>query len=118
MPVPGESAGIRVVTLSGELDHVSGPWAFAALTWRLGDGTVAVVADLAAITYCTLEGLVVLMHAASAAAASGAQLRLAGARPQLRQLLERTGTARTLDMYPSVAAARDCHTDNLASQGV
>jgi anti-anti-sigma factor len=106
VPVPGESAGIRVVTLSGELDHASGPGAFATLTRGLGGGTAAVVvADLAAITYCTLEGLVVLVHAASAAAACGAQLRLAGAHSQLRQLLERTGAAGALDVYPSVPGA-------------
>jgi anti-sigma B factor antagonist len=107
LPVPGELAGSRVVTLPGLLDESSAAQVLAALTEGLAGGTAAVIADLAATTYCSLEGLAALLQARAVAAAAGAQLRLAGAGPAVRQLLERTGTGQVLAAYATVTAARD-----------
>jgi anti-sigma B factor antagonist len=66
-----------------------------------------VIADLAATSYCTLEGPAALLRAHTTVTAAGAQLRLAGAGPAVRQLLERTGTGQVLAAYATVTAARD-----------
>jgi anti-anti-sigma factor len=105
LPVPGELAGSRVVTLPGLLDESSAAQVLAALTEGLAGGTAAVIADLAATTYCSLEGLAALLQARAVAAAAGAQLRLAGAGPAVAKVLERTGAAGLLGLYPNVQAA-------------
>lgn len=61
---------------------------------------------MTATSWCTLEGLQVLLHARAAAARAGAQLRLAGASPAIRRVLERTGTGQLLRLYPSLEEAR------------
>lgn len=91
VPVPGESAAVRVVTLPAELDDGSGAGVVTALTEGLAKGA-AVIADLAATTYCSLEGLAALLAAAA---------------PEVAKVLERTGVSRVLALYPSVQAAHD-----------
>lgn len=104
--VSGRRAEARVVALPDLLDHDSADQVEAALTVTLATGLV-VIADLAATSYCTLEGLAALLRARATVTAAGAQLRLAGAGPAIRQLLERTGTGQMLERYATVTAARD-----------
>lgn len=104
--VPGRRADARVVALPALLDHDSAEHVAAALTAGLTSGLV-VIADLAATSYCTLEGLAALLAARTTVTAAGAQLRLAAAGPAVRQLLERTGTRQVLGLYATVTAARD-----------
>jgi anti-anti-sigma factor len=104
--VPGRPADARVVALPAQLDHDSADQVVAALTARLAKGLL-VIADLAATNYCSLEGLAALLRARTKVTAAGAQLRLAGAEPAVRQLLERTGTGQVLERYATVTAARD-----------
>jgi hypothetical protein len=59
------------------------------------------IADMTATTWCTLEGLQVLLRSRDDAAAVGVQLGLAGVQPVVRRLLERTGTIGLLPVYPS-----------------
>jgi anti-anti-sigma factor len=93
-----------VVRLPGELDADSADEVRAALMAAV-DGNPVPVADLSGTAYCSLERLAVLLQARAAVA--GVQLRLAAARPAVRQLLERTGVGQALALYPSVDAARD-----------
>jgi anti-anti-sigma regulatory factor len=104
--VPGGPADARVVALPDLLNYDSADQVVAALTAGLARGLV-VIADLAATSYCTLEGLAALLRAHTTVTAAGAQLRLAGAGPAVRQLLERTGTGQVLAAYATVTAARD-----------
>ena len=47
-----------------------------------------------------------LLRARRAAEAAPAQLRLAAVRPEVRRVLEMTGTSRLLRQYPTLAAAQ------------
>jgi len=79
----------------------------AVLTRALTGSVTVLVADMTATTWCTLEGLQVLLQSRAAADAAGVQLRLAGVHPAVRRLLERTGTNMLLRLYPSLDEALD-----------
>jgi anti-sigma B factor antagonist len=104
--VPGEPDGITVVRMPAELDQPNAAQIRVLLTQPLADGVTVLIADMSATASCTLEGLHALLQARAAAAAAGAQLRLAAAGPAVRRLMERTGADRILQLYPSLDAAR------------
>ena len=79
----------------------------AALAQALTGGVTVLVADMTATTWCTLEGLQMLLQSRAATEAAGVQLRLAGVQPAVQHLLERTGTIGLLRLYPSLDAALD-----------
>jgi len=91
--------------MPAELDLASAAQVRTALMQAV-DGARVLVADMAATSSCTLEGVQVLLQARAAAARAGAQLRLAAAGPAIRRVLERTGTDRVLRLYPSLEEAQ------------
>lgn len=103
--MPGDHDEVRVVTMPAELDLASAARVRAALLQAL-DGARVLVADMAAVRWCTLEGVHALLQACAAAARAGAQLRLAAASPAIRRVLERTGATQVLRLYPSLEEAR------------
>jgi anti-anti-sigma factor len=94
-----------VLAVSGELDVATAPMLRAHVRFALGGGPARLVLDLAGLGFCDAAGLSVLAMAQNAATRDGASLALAGVPRPVRRLLEMTGMDRTLDVYPSVAAA-------------
>jgi anti-sigma B factor antagonist len=100
----GGPEGIRVITLPPHLDMTNADQVRDDLIQAL-DGRGALAADMTATLYCTLEGLQALLAAHVAAAAAGAQLRIAAVSPQVRRRLQLTGADQVLHLYPSLDAA-------------
>ena len=101
------SDGVRVIALPAGIDLNGAEQVQAALTRGLAAGVTVLIADMTTTAYCTLEGVQALLRARRAAAAAGAQFRLAAVRPAVQRVLEMTGTSVLLRMYPTLEAARD-----------
>ena len=69
--MPGDLDGITVVTMPAEIDLASAAHVRAALMQAL-DGARVLIADMAATTRCTLEGVQALLHASASEAPSSA----------------------------------------------
>lgn len=80
-------AGSVVLRLSGDLDLGSAPDAWSRLEGAAAGGCRELVVDLAAVPFCDVSGLNVLLRARALLAARGATLRLRGADQRLRSLL-------------------------------
>jgi anti-sigma B factor antagonist len=77
----------------------------AELGGLLGDDVTVLIADMAATTTLTLEGLQVLISAQKMAAQRGTGLRLAAARPNVLKFMDITGTRRLFSSHSSVEEA-------------
>jgi anti-sigma B factor antagonist len=95
-----------VVPFPAEVDAENAMDVRAALDGELRDGVTVLVADLAATTSLTLEGLQVLVLVRAAARRRGAELRLAAVQPAVLRFMEMTGTARIFPLYGSTDQAR------------
>ena len=101
-----------IVTAAGEIDIATGAGLRERLSEMAASGRPLVV-ELDQVSFIDSAGLGALVGAAKRAAAHGASLHVACARPQVRQLFRLTGLdrqiplARTLDgALESLAAAR------------
>lgn len=94
-----------VLAVSGELDVASAPMLRAHVRFALGGRPARLVLDLAGLGFCDAAGLSVLAMAQNAATRDGVSLALAAVPRPVSRLLKMTGMNRTLDVYPSVAAA-------------
>lgn len=101
------SDGVRVAALPAAVDVANAMDVRHELSEMVRDGVTVLVADMAATTSLSLEGLQVLLLARTTAARRGAQLRLAAIRPHILRFMELTGTSRLFSLYPSVKAARE-----------
>lgn len=72
----------------------------------LAGGVRVLIADMAATTTLTLEGLQVLVLVRATAARQGARLRLASLQPPVLRYMGMTGTKRLFPLYDSVEHAR------------
>ena len=97
--------GTVVLAVSGELDVASAPMLRAHVRFALGGRPARLVLDLAGLGFCDAAGLSVLAMAQNAATRDGVSLALAAVPRPVSRLLKMTGMNRTLDVYPSVAAA-------------
>ncbi|KAB1906772.1 STAS domain-containing protein [Micromonospora sp. AMSO31t] len=99
-------AGRARLRLTGELDFDSAPDLVAAAAELRHDGCQELLLDFAGVTLCDSSGLsaLVVIHRAGAGA-----VRLDAVKPQVRQLLDRTGLAELLAVPPpgETAATRD-----------
>jgi len=99
-------AGGPVIALRGELDVATAPIAETAFLdiWHLHGFSNAVV-DLTQLSFCDCTGLNLLLHLHRHALAGAGWVRLVGAEPRLRRMLEITGLASTLVCYPTPSDA-------------
>ncbi|MFG2916118.1 STAS domain-containing protein [Kitasatospora sp. NPDC048298] len=97
--------GWTVVPLSGDLDDFSAREVRHLLDALADTGTTRVVVDLTAVDFLDSTGLNVLIGAARRVRGEQGTLRLAGAVPRVRDLVELSGVATVLPLYPDVAAA-------------
>jgi anti-sigma B factor antagonist len=97
--------GIVVLAVSGELDVLTAE----ALDWELATLATAghgrIVLNVEGLTFCDPCGLRVLIRASNRATVLKGWLRLVGAVPQLRRVLEITRLARVLPTFESLAEA-------------
>jgi anti-anti-sigma factor len=96
------------VTLPSEIDIATASEVDDALARALDGGTTVVIADATETTYCDCAGVRALIRAHRQATAAGTAFRVAAvASRTVRRILELTGADQILDIYPTVAAARD-----------
>ncbi|MEU6238763.1 STAS domain-containing protein [Kitasatospora sp. NPDC047058] len=100
-----EVNGWTVVPLSGDLDDYAALEVRRLLDVLVDGGAVRMVVDLAAVGFVDSTGLNVLLGAARRVRAGHGVLRLAGAVPRVRDVLELSGVAAVLPLYPDVVAA-------------
>ncbi|MCG6494237.1 STAS domain-containing protein [Kitasatospora sp. A2-31] len=100
-----EVNGWTVVPLSGDLDDFAAREVTQLLDVLVTGGAVRVVVDLAAVGFVDSTGLNALLAAARSARAGQGDLRLAGAAPMVRDVLDLSGVSAVLRLYPDVAAA-------------
>ena len=86
-----------VLPLSGDLDLASASRTWARLDGAASGGCPELVVDLAAVPFCDVSGVNVLLRARSLLAARGGTLRLRGVDDRLRALLVALGVA---DLLP------------------
>jgi anti-sigma B factor antagonist len=96
-----------VLTVSGELDVVTGPQLDRQFAAFAAAGDHRVVLDVANLTFCDARGISVLLRARTAARREHGWLRLAAARTQLRRILAITDLTRVLTVFDSVADAME-----------
>ncbi len=88
--------GVRVVSVSGEIDLATAPQVSSALSAR-DDGETALVLDLRDTTFLDSSGIRVLVQAHRAGTTEDVPFSVAGSPPVL-DLLETTGVAGHLDL--------------------
>jgi anti-sigma B factor antagonist len=97
--------GLTVVGLEGSLDaHTSGAFA-EALRGQLRAGRLQLVVDLARLEHASSAGLQALLGLLQETRRLGGDLRLAGARPAVAQVLRLAGFPAILQLFPDQAAA-------------
>ncbi|MER7583735.1 STAS domain-containing protein [Kitasatospora sp. NPDC097691] len=97
--------GWTVVPLTGDLDDFAAHEVQRLFEALADGGATRMVVDLTAVGFLDSTGLSVLLGAARRARGDRGALRLAGAAPQVRDVVELSGVAAVLPLYPDVAAA-------------
>ena len=96
---------VIVVRVAGEVDLFTGPVLRAALADSLARGPCDLLVDLAAVTFCDVRGLTMLVQAGATAAECGIGYAVAAAPRQLRRVWPMLWPAAELPVqYPSAAA--------------
>jgi anti-anti-sigma factor len=97
--------GIRVLTLSGEIDHgVTDIFSKALLSFD--DATPPrTVVDLSGVTFMDSSGINALITAHQAMSNAQGWLRIAGAQPSVLRVLELVGLDDVIDCHPTVEQA-------------
>lgn len=102
----GDRGPVRIVTVTGELDHDSADGLRAALARPpSADGIERIVVDLAGLGFCDSTGLNVLLRARLDAQEAGLRLELAGAGPLVARLFAVTGADSVLHVHPDLRTA-------------
>ena len=84
-PLPSRDGTIVVLRIGGEIDILSQPELQTALTDTLADRPRHLVVDLAAVTFCWVQGLALLAETAAVATGNGTGYALSGLPAPLRR---------------------------------
>jgi len=98
--------GQTVITASGELDMASAAALRELALGRIDAGDRCLIFDLSGLTFCDSAGLTVFVQAKNRCDELGAELRLAAPSGIVQRVLEISGLAEALSMYPTLADAR------------
>lgn len=100
----GQSGGVRVLTVCGEVDLDSAPQLLDALT---ADGAAAqvTVVDLGGVTFMDSSGINALIAAHHATQAQGGRLRLAAPSPALSEPFGIVGLTEVIPCHPTLHEA-------------
>jgi anti-anti-sigma factor len=99
------AGGVVVVRVYGDVDAITVPLLETALLTELDARPKLLVVDLAGVTWFGVSGLIALIDVQEVAVATGVSVRIAGAAPSVRRLVELTGlTERFTSGSPVVRA--------------
>ncbi|MFD9124040.1 STAS domain-containing protein [Kitasatospora sp. NPDC059571] len=98
-----------IIRLEGEVTQDERAVLEQALEEAVAAGPALLVVDLTPLVFCSSACLNALLRARLAAEEAGVWLVLAGPGPQLRQLLDITGTDRVFTVRPSLQAVIGPH---------
>jgi anti-anti-sigma factor len=87
-PLPSQDGNIVVLRMGGEIDMINQPELQNALTGALADRPGYMIVDLAAVTFCWVQGLVLLGETAAIAAGNGTGYALSGLSASLRRYVD------------------------------
>jgi anti-sigma B factor antagonist len=104
--VTGDADGHTIVAPDGVLDFSSRHILQDRLTALLDEGHRYLILDLSGVPLCDSSGLSVFIQTHRRAHERGGWVRLAGARPIVRRVLEITNLDRMVAMYDTVSDAR------------
>jgi stage II sporulation protein AA (anti-sigma F factor antagonist) len=97
--------GVRVIAVSGEIDHdTMGPVRDALLPPG-ADTPRRLVADLSAVTFMDSSGINLFLAAHQTVGGSGGWLRIAGVQDSVRRVIELVGLHLVVDCHPTVEQA-------------
>jgi anti-sigma B factor antagonist len=96
---------VTVVAPAGELDTRTSTGIRDTLTDLVQHGRARLIVDLAQVPYVDSSGLGALVAAMKRARAAGGDLRLCGARHEVKLILETTGLTKQISMDPDRQAA-------------
>jgi anti-anti-sigma factor len=97
--------GCLIVRAAGELDVASAPSVRDHLIGHLSLGETALIVDLSRVTTADTTGLGAVLAAGHETRESGGVLRVAGARPAVRQTLKAIDAAGVLVLHDDVSDA-------------
>ena len=100
-----ESDSAVVARISGSIDGLTSDSLQAALSGELQKGHHRIVADFGDVDYTSSAGLRVILATVKEARRGGGDFRLAAVRPAVMRVLEMSGFAGIVKMYPDTAAA-------------
>lgn len=99
--------GIRVVTVSGEIDHTVRDRLGQALLPPDGSTRPRTVIDLSGVTFMDSSGINALINAHHAIEESDGWLRLAGPRESVVRIMQLVGIDALIPCYPTLRQALD-----------
>ena len=103
--VTDHRTGIAVLHLDGELDADTAETLRESLDDLVARETRRIVVDLSGLRFCDSMGLSAFISAYLVVSERGGWLRLAGANPFLRKLIETVGLTRYMGLYADVTTA-------------
>lgn len=97
--------GVVVLAVDGGLDSVTTPEFLAALDRLADDGRRRVIVDCSNLTYLSSAGIAALLRLHRRQAARGADVKIAGARGLILDVLRMTRLDGVFDLHPDVERA-------------
>jgi anti-sigma B factor antagonist len=106
MNITIESRGnATLVIIGGSVDGLTAESLTTAMCAEVDGGNVRLVGDLTAVEYTSSAGLRAILATVKQARVRGGDLRLAGATPAVRKVLDLSGFTSILKIYDEVDAA-------------
>ncbi|MEU0333887.1 STAS domain-containing protein [Streptomyces sp. NPDC006193] len=100
-----DASGAVVLSVTGELDHYTGPALRQAVEEVLRTPGTGLIADLSGVQYCDSTGMTVIITTYHRAEAAGSPLVVAGLSPGLAELFRVAGLDQIFPLYPTVRDA-------------
>lgn len=100
-----QSGDVSTVHITGRVDGFTADTLQQVFTAEVGTGRHQLVADFSGVDYTSSAGLRVLLGTVKEARARGGDLRLAGPRPEVLNVLELSGFTGILKVFDTVEAA-------------
>lgn len=98
--------GLTTVTITDELNLVTGPQLKQTLSDLIEGGATRIIADLSEVSFIDSTGLGALVSGLKNAKLKGGNLTLAGLQEQARSIFEITMAYRIFDLFDSVSEAK------------
>jgi anti-anti-sigma factor len=93
------------ITLPAEVGIINADQVREELLRAVSGGPELLVVDMTGTSYCAVAGIHALMRARGLAGDAGIGLRVAVSAPIVRRILQLTGAAQLIDVYPGLDAA-------------